>query len=229
MGPQFTDVPRMVVGIVGNVRELGLQTDAPPTMFVPAGQVPDTYTQLVNRFVPLSWVIKTDSDPGKLINTVRHEVLSMNIQQPVTNFRPLNDILTKTLARQHFNMLLLSIFAVIALTLSAVGLYSLMSYSVTERTHEISIRIALGAQPRNLLLLIISNAMKLILIGLIIGLGAAFALTRLLSSLLFEVKATDPITFLTVSLLLILIATLASYIPARRASRIDPIVNLRHQ
>jgi putative ABC transport system permease protein len=126
-------------------------------------------------------------------------------------------------------MLLMSIFAVIALILSAVGLYSLISYSVSERAHEISIRIALGARPGNLLLLVLSNAMKLLLVGLLVGLGAAFALTRVLSTLLYGVKATDPMVFLVVSLLLILIATLASYIPARRASRVDPIIALRHR
>jgi putative ABC transport system permease protein len=155
--------------------------------------------------------------------------LAVNTQQPVTNFRPLGQVLAKTIARQHFNMLLLSIFASLSLILSAVGLYSLMSFAVTQRTREIGIRIALGAQPRSLLLLIMFNGMKLILVGLIVGLGAAFVLTRVLSNLLFEVKTTDPMVFLIVPLLLLPVAILASYIPARRASRVDAIISLRNQ
>lgn len=229
MGPRFTDAPRRIVGIVGNVRELGLESDAPATIFVPAEQLPDAYTQLVNRVVPLSWVIRTNTDPARLISAVRREVLAVNTQQPVTNFRPLKQVLAKTIARQHFNMLLLSIFGALSLILSAVGLYSLISYAATQRTHEIGIRMALGAQPRSLLLLIMSNGMKLILVGLIIGLSAAFFLTRVLSNLLFEVKTTDPMVFLIVPLLLLSVAILASYIPAKRASRVDPIISLRNQ
>ncbi len=227
MGPRFTDAPRTIVGVIGNVRELGLEKEAPSTIFVPAGQIPDAYTQLVNRAVPLSWVIQTSMDPATLVAPVRQEVLAANTGQPVANLRPLDAVLSKTVARQHFNMLLLSIFAAIALILSAGGLYSLMSYAVTERTHEIGIRIALGAQPKNLLMLIMSHAMKLMLVGLIIGLAASYLFTRLLSNLLFEARSAEPLVFLGVALLLALVAFAASYIPARRAARINPITALR--
>jgi predicted permease len=229
MGPRFKDAPRRIVGIVSNVRELGLENNAPPTIFVPAEQLPDAYTQLANNLLPLSFVIRTHADPTELVNVIRRETLAVNREQPVTNFRLLKDVLSKSLARQHFNMLLISIFAAIAFILSVVGLYSLVSYSVAERAHEMAIRAALGGQPRSLLLLVISNATKLILVSLALGLAAALALTRLLSTLLFDVKTTDPLVFFIGSLSLVLVAILASYIPARRASRVDPMIALRQQ
>jgi putative ABC transport system permease protein len=227
MGPRFQDAPRNIVGVIGNVRELGLEKDAPPAIFVPANQIPDAYTQLINRVVPLSWVIRTSTDPAKLIEPVRQEALAAKTGQPVANLRPLEAVLGKTLARQHFNMLLLSVFAAMALILSAGGLYSLLSYAVTERSHEIGIRMALGAQPKSVLLLIMSHAMKLMLIGLAIGLGAAFLFTRLLAGMLFEGKTAEPMVFLGVSLLLALVALVASYIPARRAAHVNAMIALR--
>ncbi|MCA1633578.1 MAG: ABC transporter permease [Acidobacteria bacterium] len=227
MGPKFADAPRKIVGIVGNVRELGLEAEPPPTIFVPTGQIPDAYTQLVNRVVPLTWVIRTSGRPTDLVKPVRSAVLAIDSQQPVANFRPLEQVLSKTIARQHFNMLLLTLFAVIALILSSVGLYSLLSFSVTERTHEIGIRMALGARPRSLVLLILNHALKLVLIGSVIGVFLAFVLTRLLATLLFKVNTTDPLVFVIVITLLVLVALVASYIPARRAALVDPLIALR--
>lgn len=227
MGPRFADAPRKIVGIVGNVRELGLEADPPPTIFVPTGQIPDAYTQLVNRVVPLTWVVRTSGRPTDLAQPVRSAVLAIDSQQPVSNFRPLEQVLSKTIARQHFNMLLLTIFAVLALILSSVGLYSLLSFSVTERTREIGIRMALGARPRSLVRLILNHALKLVLIGAVIGVFLSFILTRLLASLLFKVETTDPLVFVSVITLLFLVALVASYIPARRAALVDPLIALR--
>jgi putative ABC transport system permease protein len=229
MGPRFADAPRKIVGIVGNLRELGLEVDPPPTIFVPTGQIPDAYTQLVNRVVPLTWVVRTSGTPEDLARPVRSAVLAIDSQQPVSNFRPLEQVLSKTIARQHFNMLLLTIFAVLALILSSVGLYSLLSFSVTERTHEIGIRMALGARPRSLVRLILNHALKLVLIGAVIGVFLSFILTRLLATLLFKVKTTDPLVFVSVITLLFLVALVASYIPARRAALVDPLIALRQR
>ena len=210
-----------VVGVVKDVRQFELTADAKPQMYLPYRQ---------RGFFPSEdLVVKTDVDPASMASTVRNAVWEIDKDQPVSNIRTMEEILLKSIARQRFSMLLLAIFAAVALILAAVGIYGVMSYSVAQRTHEIGIRMALGAQTGAVLKLAVSYGLKLVVAGIVIGLIAAFALTRVMSTLLFGVTATDPTTFALISLLLIGVAAIASYIPARRATKVDPIIALRYE
>jgi putative ABC transport system permease protein len=210
-----------VVGVVKDVRQFELTADPKPQMYI-------SYRQ-AGFFAPRDLVVKTDVDPASMAATVRKAVWDIDKDQPVSNIRTMEEILSESIARQRFSMLLLAIFAGVALVLAGVGIYGVMSYSVAQRTHEIGIRMALGAQTGAVLKLAVGYGMKLVIAGIVVGLIAAFALTRLMATLLFGVTATDPATFTLISLLLIAVAALASYIPARRATRVNPIIALRYE
>ena len=210
-----------VVGVVKDVRQFELAADAKPQMYLP-------HTQ--RGFFPSDdLVVKTDVDPASMAATVRNAVWEIDKDQPVSNIRTMEEILLESIARQRFSMLLLAIFAAVALALAAVGIYGVMSYSVAQRTHEIGIRMALGAQTGAVLKLAVGYGLKLVIAGVALGLIAAFALTRVMATLLYGVTATDPATFALISFLLICVAALASYIPARRATKVDPIIALRYE
>jgi putative ABC transport system permease protein len=210
-----------VIGVVKDVRQFELVMDPKPQMYL-------SYEQ-ADFFEPRDLVVSTDVEPLGLAATVRGAVWAIDKDQPVSNIRTMEEILSESVARQRFSMLLLGIFATLALVLAAVGIYGVMSYSVAQRTHEIGIRMALGAQKSDVLKLTVGHGLKLVLIGVVIGLVAAFILTRVMSSLLFGISATDPTTFITISLVLISVALLASYIPARRATKVDPMIALRYE
>ncbi|HVP45453.1 MAG TPA: ABC transporter permease [Bryobacteraceae bacterium] len=229
IGPEFDEPPRQIIGVVGNVRETGLNNPPPEVYYVPLGQVQDAVTRLVNSALPMSWLIRTSGDPRTLVAAVQHEFLAVDNELPVARVRTMQQVIQNSTARQSFNMLLLTIFAVIALLLAAIGVYGVMSYSVEQRTHEIGIRAALGARLPDLLRLVLSQGMRLAGIGLLIGVAASFALTRLMSGLLYGVKATDPATYVIVAAVLAGVAFIATYIPARRAAKIDPVIALRYE
>jgi ABC-type antimicrobial peptide transport system permease subunit len=196
---------------------------------VPEGQVTDGLTQLANKVIPLSWIVRTSQEPTTLTTAIQREFLAVDGQLPVSKFRTMNQVISESTARSNFNMLLLTIFAGTALLLAALGIYGLMSYSVEQRTQEIGIRVALGASGSDMLRMVIGRGLLLAGIGLTAGMAAAFGLTRLLSSLLFGVKANDPIAFGAVALTLAAVAWVAVYIPARKATRIDPLIALRYE
>jgi predicted permease len=227
--PDMDDGPRQVVGVVGDVHENGLDRDAPAVMYVPVGQEPDSLVALGNRVLPSSWAIRTTGDPALLTRVVQQEVLRVDPDLPVARVMTMERILRRSIARQNFNMVLLGIFAGVALLLAAVGIYGVMSYTVQQRTNEMGIRIALGAEKRDLLRLVVGHGLKLAAVGVALGLAAAFGLTRLMASVLYGVKATDGSTFVLVAVGLTAIAALACYVPARRAARVDPIVALRYE
>lgn len=209
-----------IIGVAKDVRQFELSSDPRLQMYLP-------YTQ-ASFFEPRALVVSTNVEPSSLSATVRRTVWEIDKDQPVSNISTMEDIIYESVARQRFSTFLLCIFAAIAMTLAAVGIYGIMSYSVTQRTHEMGIRMALGAQKSDVLKLAIGQGLKLIVIGVVIGLAAAFFLTRLMSSLLFGVSATDPATFIVISLVLVSVGLFASYIPARRATKVDPMITLRH-
>jgi putative ABC transport system permease protein len=229
LGPEFDDPPRQVVGVVGSVRETGLQDNNVGVMYIPQSQVPEGITTLANKVVPLCWSVRTQADPMSMRTALEAEFRAFDAQLTPADVRTMERVIAKSVARQNFNMLLLSIFAAIALLLAAIGIYGLMSYSVEQRTQEIGIRLALGAGRSDMLRMVIRQGMTLALIGVTVGLGLAYGVTRLLASLLFGVKYSDPWAFGGVALLLSLTALLATYIPARRAAATPPSEALRYQ
>jgi putative ABC transport system permease protein len=177
----------------------------------------------------MSLVVCAKSDPLGLAGTIRAQILAVDKDQPVYDMSTMEQRLSRTLAPSQFNLLLMSIFASAAVLLAVVGVYGLIAHLVSQRSHEFGIRIALGAQPRDILKLVLSKGLVLTLLGVGIGLAASLALTRFLSTLLFDVSATDPLTFISISVLLASVALFACYIPARRATRVDPMAALKYE
>jgi predicted permease len=229
IGADFEEPPREIVGIVGSVTEVGLGNGKVPVMYVPQSQVTDGLTKLASALIPLSWVIGTKSDPLSAASAARHEFESLDAQLAPSKILTLDQVIAESTARDNFNVLLLSVFALVALSLAAVGIYGLMAYAVQQRTQEIGIRMALGADRQKIMRLILGQSMKLATIGTVIGLAAAFGLTRLLAQLLFGVKSTDPLTYGMVIAILGAVALFAAFVPARRATMVDPILALRHE
>jgi predicted permease len=229
LGPQFDDPPRQIVGIVGNVRETGLRESGVGVMYLPQSQVPEGLTLLANSVIPLSWAIRTAGDPFALRQAIQREIQTIDGQMPISRVRLMEHLVAEGISRQNFNMLLLTIFAGIALVLAAIGIYGLMSYSVQQRTQELGIRMALGAGRRDVLNLMIRQGLVLTVTGVVVGLAIAFGMTRLLASLLYGVKAYDPVTFSAVPAILTAVALIATYVPARRAMRVDPLTALRYE
>jgi putative ABC transport system permease protein len=211
---------REVIGVVGDVRHLGLDRGLRSEIYIP-------YIQFGGP--PSTLVVRTNVEPRSLVGAIRKEVQALDKDQPISNINTLDELLEKSVAQRRFNLLSLGIFAGVALALAAVGIYGVMSYLVSQRTHEIGIRMALGAQPRDVVRLVIGQGVRLVLIGLGVGLAGALSLTRLLRNLLFDVSATDPLTFGLIAALLMGVALLACYLPARRATKVDPMIALRNE
>jgi putative ABC transport system permease protein len=222
LGPQFEDLPRQIIGVVGDVRETNASEKDLAVMYIPINQQPEALTQLANSVIPFSWCIRSNLAGKSLTAAVVHEIQAVDGQMPLSNVRTMDQVLAEGAARQNFNMLLLSVFAGIALMLAAIGIYGLMSYSVEQQTPEFGIRMALGADKAALLRLIITQGMKPALLGVAAGLVIAFGVTRLLATLLYGVKPTDPVSFAVVALTLSMVALFATYLPARRVGKTDP-------
>jgi putative ABC transport system permease protein len=210
-----------VIGVARDVRQFQLSAEPKPQMYL-------SYKQ-AGYFVPRHLVVRTKVEPSILATTVRETVWKIDKDQPVSNISTMDEVLSDSIARERFSMLLLGIFAGLGLVLAAVGIYGVMSYSVAQRTHEIGIRMALGAQRSAVVKLAVGRELKLVLIGLGVGFAVAFALTRVMSTLLYGVSPTDPLTFSAITFVLVGVALLASYVPARRATKVDPMVALRYE
>jgi putative ABC transport system permease protein len=229
LGPAYQVGVTEIVGVVGDMRERLDQVDPQPVMYQAHSQIPDADMALVNGYEPGAVLIR--ALPGVAIPSISQavqQVLLAGDQLPATKVRTPQQLSLDSTARQNFNLLLLGMFAAIALLLAAVGIYGVTSYSVEQRTHEIGIRTALGANRGSILKLVLVQVLRLTLAGTAAGVAAAFVLTRLLSAQLFEVKPLDPLTFTAVPLILLGVALAAAYLPARRVSRLDPLVALRH-
>ncbi len=213
-------VPTEIIGIVGEVKHTQLDQAAEPMSYWPIAQLPYSF---------MTFTLRTRGDATGVAAAVRNVIQTLDPQQSVGEVRTLDSLVGNSIARQRFNALLLAVFAGVALLLSAIGIYGVMTYSVTQRTHELGVRVALGASARDVLKLVLGRGMKLVLAGVGIGLLGALALTRLLKTLLFGVSATDPLTFAVIALSLALVALLACYLPARRATKVDPMVALRYE
>ncbi len=215
VGSAFT-----VVGVVGDVRNFGLDAAAGPVMYLPyEGSV----------WNPLGVVLRTEGDPRGYTAALRDVVRALDPVLPVANIQTMDELLDSSLAPRQFNLLLLGAFAALALGLAAAGLYGVMSYVATQRTHEVGVRLALGAQQADILRMVVRRGLVLTATGVGVGLVGALWLTRLLRTLLFEVSGADPATFTGVAVLLTIVAVLACWLPARRAARVDPMVALRSE
>jgi predicted permease len=212
-----------VIGVVGDVKHSGLNQPTDPAVYTPFSQSDEAW----KRFMTLT--IRARNAPPGLVEEVKKQIWSVDGQIPVGDVRAMDELIAVSLAQERFNMLLLGLFAALALILAAVGIYGAMSYSASQRTHEIGIRTALGAQRRDVLQLVMKEGAAIALFGIAIGIAGALALTRLMASLLFEVRPTDPATFAAVAMLLALVTIAACYFPARRAMRVDPMVALRYE
>ena len=214
------NVPTEIIGVVGDIKHKRLDEEAEPMAYWP-------HPELVYPFMTL--VIRTRGDAPSVAPAARNVIQSLDSEQPIADVRTLDSLLAKSIARARFSALLLTVFAGLALILAAIGIYGVISYAVTQRGHEIGVRIALGAQQRDVMSLILRSGIVLTALGILIGLLGAFALTRVMTTLLFGVTPTDAFTFASVSALLLLVALLACYVPARRATKVDPLVALRYE
>lgn len=213
------DFPREIVGVVGDTKPGALEEDSLPQVYTPHSQD--------GSWGFMTLTIQTAANPADLTTSLRREVLNLDKDLPIFNVKTMQDVMTRSIGSRRASVLLFSVFSGVALVLAAVGIYGVLAYTVTQRTQDIGIRMALGARAGDVLLMVIRQGMTLALIGIGVGLAGAFGLTRVITSLLYDVSATDPLTFVAISLLLALVALIACWVPARRASRVNPIEALR--
>jgi putative ABC transport system permease protein len=220
LGGGSQPLKREIIGIVGDIRHNALDTSPAEALYLSSNQRPQ---------LAMSVVVRTSIPPSSISTAVRSGVLTIDKDQPIASVQTMEEIVSSSISNQRFTLLLLGLFAAVALALAAIGIYSVMAYTVTQRTGEIGLRMALGAQSRDVLRLVVGQGMTMAVIGIMVGLGGAFALTRVMRSLLFSIGATDPITFIAIPLMLAGVALGACFVPARRATKVDPMVALRYE
>jgi predicted permease len=228
-GPQYEEPPRKVIGVVADIRDHALGGNPEPLVYEPVAQLPDGLTTEQNAFWPMIWAVRTKAEPYSLSADIQRELRIASGGLPVSYIRSMDQVSVESTARTNFNMTLLSIFAGLAMLLAAIGIYGVMSYTVGQQVREIGIRMALGARAGNVLSLVLRKGLGLVLVGIAIGLMAGLWLTPAMKSLLFGVTPNDAPTFVIVSAILLGVAAAATYIPARRATKVEPIVALRYE
>src|SRR5258708_17043397 len=220
-----------IVGVAGHVEHWGLGSsehqDVQSQIYLLVWQIPDRFWPLLANGV--GWVARTTGSPGGVISGIREGEAKVDSSAVIYNTRPMEEIVANSIAKQRLTMILLSVFSALALLLSAVGIYGVISYLTGQRTHEIGIRVALGASASDVLRMILEEGMRITLIGVGIGVAAALGLTRLIAKVIYGVSASDPLTFFGVAILLSAVALMACYVPARHAMRVDPIIALRYE
>jgi predicted permease len=221
-----SEQPRQIIGVASDVRDGGLNNDPQPTMYVPQAQVPDAANALNVRLTPIAWVVRTRTAPYSVSAAVEDQLRQVT-SLPVSDVRSMDDVVSRSISRQRFNMLLMTVFGASALLLAAIGIYGLMAYSVEQRTQEIGIRLALGADSADVRRMVITQGMRLAVGGVIVGLAVAFGLVRLIASLLYGVTPRDPVVFAGAPLVLTIVALVGVWLPAGRAVRVDPVTALR--
>lgn len=226
-GPQFADHPRQIVGVVADTREIDLNQPASPAVFIPLAQVPDTMIAFMNSLMPMNWLIRVSGEPLAYAPMIHRQFLTVDLDLVSSNPRTLTQVLSASLAQPQTETMLVGFFSVAALSLGAIGLYGVLAYSVAQRKQEVGIRMALGAGSGQILRLIMVNGLKLSLSGILIGMVAGFLLTRFMDRLLFGISAADPLTYALVFVLLLLVTLVACLVPARLATRVDPMAALR--
>jgi predicted permease len=226
--PEFPGVapPRVIVGVVGDVKEAGLERQPPAILYVPLSQLPERWARGLDI---MNLVVKTNLNPSGLAGSVEEKIRAHDSDLPVMNVQTMDQLVVRSVGSREFNMVLMGLFAGLALLLAAVGIYGVLSYMVSQRTHEIGVRMALGAERQHVLKLVVDELMPLVAAGLALGIVGALALNRVISSMLFGVSSTDPATFAGVCLLLAAVALVAGYLPARRATNVEPVVALRYE
>jgi predicted permease len=222
------ETDRQIVGVVADTKAGGLDSEPEPQMWIPQAQVPDLANALNVSLTPVAWIVRTQVPPQSLSSQVQ-DTLRQATGLPVTDVESMDSIVSTSVSRQRFNMWVMSVFGGCALLLAAIGIYGLMAYSVEQRTQEIGIRLALGAPMAQVRRMVVVQGMALTLVGVSIGLAAAFGLARLISTFLFGVTAKDPLVFTAVPIVLAVVAFFAVFLPARRASHVDPIIALRYE
>jgi ABC-type antimicrobial peptide transport system permease subunit len=226
--PDSTAEWREIVGVVGNVRHLGLTTDPMPEIYVPIQQLaPDFWSIFAS--IPISFVVRSDREFSALAPEIRRAIREVDPEQPISGLREAGELLSDAVARQRFSMMLLGLFGSLALTLAAIGVYGVMAYTVSQRTRELGIRLALGARTGSVRTLVLRQGLGIALLGVGLGLGGALALGRLLTSLLYDVSPADPRVLGAAALTLSAVSAFASLVPAIRATRVDPIDALRSE
>ncbi|HSE98825.1 MAG TPA: ABC transporter permease [Blastocatellia bacterium] len=228
VGRGTNDPLRQVVGVVGDVKQMGLDRPAPAMVYVPIAQMPDRLMTIVRTFTSAHFAVRTAAERD-LISDIRREIASLDATLGLSEVYWMEEIAARSIASQRFYMLFFGLFGALGMLMAAVGIYGVMSYTVEQRTNEIGLRIALGAQTLDVIRLILRQGLTLTLLGAALGLAGAYGLTRLMESFLFGVSATDPLTFAVIVLLLITAGLLACFIPARRATKVDPMVALRYE
>jgi putative ABC transport system permease protein len=229
LGAEYSDAPRIIVGVVGDVRETTLSIPASITVFIPRAQIPDALTPQMNRVLPMSWAVKTKISPGQLTAAIRQAILAVDAQEPIADLSTMEQLMAETVDRQRFTLVLMTVFASLAMTMAAVGVYGVVSFRMRQRERELGIRLALGASPRTLARMVTLQGLRPVAAGILTGMFASLALARIIRSLLFETSPTDPVSLAVSAAVLAILACLSCYWPARRAMLTDPLQIFREE